>query len=110
MASQPTPVSEHRTIAMTAFVVFSALFCLTLAQLLLTPDGVRKSRQLQQAVVETRLDIAGLERRNAALAAEVNNLKHGLEAAEERARADLGMIGNNESFYQIIDSATASAP
>lgn len=92
---------------MGAFFVFSALFCLTVAQLLLAPDGVRKTRQLQQAVAETRIELATLERRNAALAAEVNNLKHGLEAAEERARADLGMIGDTESFYQIIDSADA---
>jgi cell division protein FtsB len=33
------------------------------------------------------------------------NLKHGREAAEERARTDLGMIGRKETFYQVIPSA-----
>ena len=84
------------------FATFVFLLALTQAHLWLSPDGDRKTRQLRVAVAETRADIAALERRNAALAGEVRNLKHGLEAAEERARADLGMIGANESFYQII--------
>jgi len=43
-----------------------------------------------------------LRDRNAALDAEVINLKQGLEAAEERARTDLGMIGKKETFYQVV--------
>lgn len=85
-------------------MLFAGLFALTLGYLLLSADGVRKTRQLQSAVAETRAEIDALKRRNEALAGEVRNLKHGLAAAEERARADLGMIGNNESFYQIIGS------
>ena len=89
----------------TAFLlVAAALFAWTMAQLLLAPDGLRKTRELRRAVADTRVEIAQLERRHEALAAEVNNLKHGLEAAEERARSDLGMIGNNESFYQVVAS------
>ena len=45
-----------------------------------------------------------LRERNASLAAEVIDLKHGLEAVEERARSDMGMIKSDEVFYQIIDS------
>lgn len=41
--------------------------------------------------------------RNAAMAAEVINLKSGLDAIEERARMELGMIKKNETFYLIID-------
>ncbi len=41
--------------------------------------------------------------RNAAMAAEVLNLKSGLDAIEERARMELGMIKQNETFYLIID-------
>ena len=80
----------------------AAFFAWTMVHLLVSPDGLRKTRELRGAVAQTELEIASLERRHAALAAEVHNLKHGLEAAEERARADLGMIGNNESFYQIV--------
>ena len=44
-----------------------------------------------------------LRERNAALDAEVMDLKQGAEAIEERARAELGMIKPDETFFQIID-------
>ncbi len=43
-----------------------------------------------------------LERRNAALEAEVRDLRQGTDAVEERARSDLGMIQEQETFYQIV--------
>lgn len=43
-----------------------------------------------------------LDERNQALDAEVADLKTGMEAIEERARSELGMIGKDESFYQVI--------
>ena len=43
-----------------------------------------------------------LQTRNAALDAEVQNLKVGLDAVEERARSELGMIKQNEIFFQIL--------
>jgi cell division protein FtsB len=46
--------------------------------------------------------------RNAALDAEVVNLKQGRDAAEERARTDLGMIGKQETFYQVVPVADSS--
>jgi cell division protein FtsB len=44
----------------------------------------------------------GLETRNAALAAEVRDLKQGTEAIEERARYELGLIRGDEIFIQIV--------
>lgn len=44
-----------------------------------------------------------LQARNALLEEEVIDLKTGLEALEERARNDLGMIGARETFYLIVD-------
>jgi cell division protein FtsB len=44
-----------------------------------------------------------LQGRNAALDAEVRDLKQGLEAVEERARFELGMIRQDEVFFQIVD-------
>ena len=44
-----------------------------------------------------------LQARNAALEAEVRDLKEGYEALEERARAELGMVRRGETLYQIIE-------
>ncbi len=46
---------------------------------------------------------ARLKARNDALDAEVRNLKQGLEAVEERARQDLGMIRQDEVFFQYSE-------
>ena len=59
--------------------------------------------RLEAAVALQREDNARLEARNRRLAAEVHDLKEGLEAVEERARTDLGMIGRDETFYQLIE-------
>jgi cell division protein FtsB len=42
-----------------------------------------------------------LESRNAALAAEVRDLKQGFDAIEERARYELGMVKGDEVFFQV---------
>jgi cell division protein FtsB len=46
-----------------------------------------------------------LAARNAGLDAEVRDLKQGIEAVEERARVEFGMIKPDETFYQIIDKS-----
>ncbi len=72
------------------------------ARLWLSDDGYRKTRELRSAVAEQRQQNQSLKKRNVALDAEVLNLKNGREAAEERARTDLGLIGNKETFYQVV--------
>jgi cell division protein FtsB len=76
-----------------------------LAELLLADDGYRKTLKLRAAVAEQRALNEELTDRNAALDAEVVNLKEGREAAEERARTDLGLIGPGETFYQVVSRA-----
>lgn len=44
-----------------------------------------------------------LQERNQALEAEVEDLKQGLDSIEERAREELGMIRDDETFYHIIE-------
>jgi cell division protein FtsB len=51
-----------------------------------------------------------LEERNRSLAAEVLDLKDGLGAVEERARSEMGMIAEGETFYQIIPAPLAAEP
>ena len=55
-------------------------------------------RQLQDQIQTNRK----LQARNDALDAEVRDLKQGLEAIEERARSELGMIKQDEIFFQIL--------
>ena len=52
---------------------------------------------------------ARLAERNRTLAAEVRDLKEGRAAIEERARTDLGMIGANETFFQVVPPAAVPA-
>ena len=71
-------------------------------ELWFSDDGYRKTLKLRSAVAEQRALNETLRERNAALDAEVINLKQGVDAAEERARTDLGMIGKRETFYQVV--------
>ena len=48
-----------------------------------------------------------LQTRNAALDAEVRDLKQGYDAIEERARNELGMIKHDEIFFQVLDANDA---
>jgi len=60
---------------------------------------------LYQQVEEQKEENRQLRERNQALEAEVTDLKQGLEAIEERAREELGMVRDDETFYQIIEDA-----
>lgn len=59
--------------------------------------------KLRERVATQRKENAELRKRNVALAADVEDLKKGTEAIEERARSELGMIKPGEVFYQVID-------
>lgn len=83
-------------------VVLGSAAVLLQAQLWLSEGGYRKTAKLRAAVADQRHMNQQLRDRNATLDAEVINLKQGLEAAEERARTDLGMIGKKETFYQVV--------
>ena len=68
----------------------------------LSEDGVRELRRLDAAVAAQRAENDQKSERNRQLAAEVRDLKNGLQALEERARSDLGMIAGNETFFQVV--------
>jgi cell division protein FtsB len=59
--------------------------------------------RLHKDVEQQRQQNAVLRERNEALEAEVLDLQQGLEAIEEHAREDLGMIKKGETFYQVIE-------
>ncbi|WP_127477308.1 cell division protein FtsB [Sulfurivermis fontis] len=65
--------------------------------------GLVKMWQLSEALEVQKQENARLLERNRALEAEVIDLKQGLQAIEERARTELGMVKKDETFFQIID-------
>jgi cell division protein FtsB len=58
---------------------------------------------LATQVEHQRRENGGLEERNAALGAEVRDLKEGVAAVEERARSELGMVKPGEVFYRVVE-------
>ena len=75
----------------------------------LSDDGIREVERLKGAVGTQRTQNDQLAERNRQLAAEVRDLKTGMDALEERARSDLGMITRNETFYQVVPTRPADA-
>jgi cell division protein FtsB len=73
-------------------------------RLWLSGDGMREVWRLGGAIEAQQAENDRLRERNRTLAAEVRDLKEGRAAVEERARTDLGMIGVNETFFQVVPS------
>jgi cell division protein FtsB len=67
--------------------------------------GIMALWKMQHELTEHKDEIAQLRERNRVLEAEVLDLKQGVEAVEERARKELGMVKKGETFYQIIEPA-----
>ncbi|MCG6658085.1 cell division protein FtsB [Halomonas campisalis] len=63
--------------------------------------GVQELRQIRERVAVLDAENKPLRDRNARLAAEVVDLKTGLDAIEERARSDIGMVRSDEHFYWV---------
>jgi cell division protein FtsB len=72
-------------------------------QLWVGEDSLAGVYLLQQATERQRQENVELRQRNERLAAEVKDLKTGLAAVEERARRELGMVHEDETYYQIVD-------
>ena len=64
--------------------------------------NLREVWALQQDIEQQRTVNDRLVERNHKLDAEVKDLKQGLAALEERARSELGMVKENEEFYQVV--------
>jgi cell division protein FtsB len=70
--------------------------------------GMSKVTSLRAAVKKQGDENDKLTQRNQALAADVNDLKHGEQAVEARARAELGLIKPGETFYQVVPKSGSS--
>ncbi|MFM2289151.1 MAG: hypothetical protein RL684_2294, partial [Pseudomonadota bacterium] len=84
-------------------------FLLLQYRLWFSADGVGEAMRLRAAVAAQRADNQQRSERNRQLAAEVRDLKQGYSALEERARTDLGMVGANETFFQLRQAAAQTA-
>ncbi|MEP6885345.1 MAG: cell division protein FtsB [Gammaproteobacteria bacterium] len=94
--------------------ILAAILGLTLLllqyRLWISDQGTREVSRLQAAVDAQASANREQAARNRQLVAEVTDLKVGLTALEERARSELGMVGNSETFYQVVTAATPAPP
>ena len=89
----------------------AAIFMVLQMSLWLGEGGILDVHRLKGAVAEQQAENLRLRQRNEVLEAEVNDLKTGYAAIEERARLDLGMVKDDETFYLVTGRALAgSAP
>ncbi|MFC4728740.1 cell division protein FtsB [Coralloluteibacterium thermophilus] len=84
-------------------LVLVALLVLLQVKLWAGDGSWRQVEALEAAVAQQRDENARLKLRNDALAAEVDDLKTGDDAIEERARSELGMIKPGEVFYRVVE-------
>ena len=90
-------------------IVLAALVLLIQYPLWLGKGGALRVWEMERQIEVQRESNSKLQVRNAALDAEVRDLKQGLEAVEERARSELGMIRKDEIFFQVMDERRVNA-
>ena len=89
-------------------IALAALIVLIQYPLWLGKGGWLRAWEVDRQLSAQKAKNGELQSRNAGLAAEVNDLKTGTDAIEERARSELGMIRPDEVFYQYVDKAPAT--
>lgn len=92
------------------FVIAVLMVLLLVLQyrLWLADGGLVEVHRLDRSVAEKAEEIETLRERNQALEAEVKDLKQGLDAIEARARSELGMVREHETFYQVVEPARSA--
>jgi cell division protein FtsB len=83
--------------------ILGALIVLIQYPLWVGKGGWLRAWQLEDDLAAQKAKNGRLEVRNAALAAEVRDLKQGSEAIEERARRELGLVREDEIFFQYVE-------
>lgn len=83
-------------------LILFVLLVLLQIKLWLGEGGFREVARLETRVEEQRQQNDELLKRNAELQAEVDDLRERLDAVEERARSELGLIKPDEQFYQVV--------
>ena len=91
-------------------VLLVAMLAFLHYRLWLGEGGRRSVAVLAERVDQQAHETEGLQQRNDALAAEVEDLKSGEAAVEERARSELGMIKPGETFYRVVEPEGSTPP
>jgi cell division protein FtsB len=86
-------------------LVLAALIVLIQYPLWLGKGSWLRVWEVDQQIRAQRDTNRNLQARNSALEAEVRDLKVGQEAIEERARSELGMIRQDEIFFQVLPAS-----
>jgi cell division protein FtsB len=94
----------------TLAAVLAVLIVLIQYPLWLGKGGWLRAWETDRKVAAQRASNDRLAQRNDALAADVRDLKQGLDAIEERARYELGMIRGDEVFFQVVEPAKKETP
>ena len=91
-------------------LIFVVLIALLQYPLWLGKGSWLRVWNVNQQITQQKEKNEGAKQRNETLSAEVHDLKQGNAAIEERARSELGMIKQDEVFYQVIDQPIPNKP
>jgi cell division protein FtsB len=83
--------------------ILALLFVLLQYRLWVGEGSLAEVNNLRHEIEHQRTELERLRARNRALQAEVDDLREGMEAIEERARNELGMVKPGEVFYQVVE-------
>jgi len=86
----------------TLLVILLLVFLALQVKMWFGEGGYSDVKRLELRVAEQASENEVLAQRNRELQAEVEDLRQGLHAVEERARSELGMVKENEEFYQVV--------
>ena len=83
-------------------IILIALLAMLQVRLWFGKNSIADYRAMDLQVQELKQQNANLKQRNALLQADIDELQLGLESIEERARNELGLIKEGETFYRIL--------
>ena len=94
---------ENLTRKFWPYIVLIVLIAVLQVKFFFGQGNWRQVQDLSEQVQAQQKENEALLSRNRALAAEVKDLKSGVDAVEERARNEMGMVKPGETFYRVID-------
>jgi cell division protein FtsB len=86
------------------WIILLVIFALLQQRLWFGNNSIRDVLDTQQQISDQTETNQRLQQRNTLMYAEIHDLRNGNEAIEERARNELGMIKQGETFYRVLES------